>query len=252
MFDKLNAILALFTADRAEWSAPDVAVALQLPRSTTYRLMSRVAAAGFLDVDTESGRYRLGIRLAALGMLAQRSTSLQRAAYPELQQLAALTHETATLMVRGHNEGITIDVVDSVQPLMVPGLLGGHLPLHASAGGKVLLSWMPHAERDLVLRRALAMYTPSTITDATLLRGEIESIRRDGHATVRGEWVAEVFGAAAPVRNYTGAVVGAVTVGGPRSRVTDERMHELIDAVMIAADRVSAAVGFHNPVRIGA
>jgi DNA-binding IclR family transcriptional regulator len=252
MFDKLNTILTLFTPDHAEWSAPDVAAALRLPRSTTYRLLSRVAAAGFLDVDAENGRYRLGIRLAALGMLAQRSTSLQRAAFPELQQLATFTHETATLMVRGHQEGITIDVVDSVQPLMVPGLLGGHLPLHASAGGKVLLAWMPHAESDVVLRRVLSVHTAATITDVTLLRSELERIRRDGYAMVRGEWVAEVFGAAAPVRNYTGAVVGAVTVGGPRSRVTDVRMHELADAVMGAADRVSAAMGFHTAARVGA
>jgi IclR family transcriptional regulator, KDG regulon repressor len=244
MFDKLNAILALFTADRAEWSAAEVAIALQLPRSTTYRLLTRIAAANFLDLDEQSGRYRLGIRLAALGMLAQRSTSLQRAAYPELQRLAALTHETATLMVRGSFEGITIDVVDSLQPLMVPGLLGGHLPLHASAGGKVLLSWMSPADRNAVLRRPLAVHTASTITDVPALTAEIEQIRTRGYATVRGEWVAEVFGAAPPIRNYSGAVIGAVTLGGPRSRVTDARLLELVDAVVISARQVSAAVGF--------
>jgi IclR family transcriptional regulator, KDG regulon repressor len=244
MFDKLNSILALFAADRAEWSAAEVAAALQTPRSTTYRLMTRIADAGFLDQDEQSGRYRLGIRLAALGVLAQRSTSLQRAAYPELQRLAALTHETATLMVRGNFEGITIDVVDSLQPLMVPGLLGGHLPLHASAGGKVLLSWLSPAERAVVLRRPLAVHTASTITDVTALKAEIDQIRARGYATVRGEWVAEVFGAAAPIRNYSGAVIGAVTLGGPRSRVSDDRLRELVDAVVVAARHISSAVGF--------
>jgi DNA-binding IclR family transcriptional regulator len=246
MFDKLNAILGLFTAERAEWSAGEVAVALGMARSTTYRLLTRIAAAQFLDLDEQIGRYRLGIRFAALGVLAQRSTSLQRAARPELQRLAASTNETATLMVRARFEGITVDVVDSVQPLMVPGLLGGHLPLHASAGGKVLLSWMPPSERAVVLRRPLVAHTASTITEVPALEAEIAAIRERGFATVRGEWAADVFGAAAPIYNHAGAVVGAVTLGGPRSRVSDARLRVLADAVMTCAWRVSRAAGYQG------
>ena len=50
------------------------------------------------------------------------------------------------------------------------------------------------------------------------------------------------FGVAAPIRDYTGAVVGTVTIGGPRARVSDARLHERAEMVKAAAAQVSTAV----------
>ncbi len=244
MIDKLNAILALFSVEQPEWSAVEVAQALRMPRSTTYRLLSRIAEAGFLDLDAPAGRYRLGIKLASLGAVAQRSTTLQRAAHPVLRRLAAEAHETATVMVRAGWEGITIDAAISMQPLMVPGLLGTRMPLHASAGGKVLLAWMSDTERRTVVRSALEVHTPHTIIDPDALGVELQRVKAQGYSTVRGEWAEGVYAAAAPIRNYARTVVGAITIGGPRARVTDERLEELVQMVTAAAAQVSAAIGF--------
>lgn len=244
MFDKLNAILALFSVERSEWSAAEVARALRMPRSTTYRVLSRIAEAGFLDLDPAAGRYRLGIKLASLGAVAQRSTTLQRAAHPVLQRLAAEAQETAALMVRSGWEGITVDAVMSMQPLMVPGLLGTRMPLHASAGGKVLLAWMTDSERRAVMRSVLAVHTQHTIIDPEALDVELLRVRTQGYSTVRGEWAEGVYGAAAPIRNHAHVVVGALTMAVPRARVTDERVTELVQLVIAAAAQVSAAVGF--------
>lgn len=249
MFDKLNAILALFSVEQPEWSAAEVAQSLRMPRSTTYRLLSRIAEAGFLDLDAPAGRYRLGIKLASLGAVAQRSTTLQRAAHPVLQRLAAEAHETATLMVRGGWEGITIDAAMSMQPLMVPGLLGTRMPLHASAGGKVLLAWMSDTERRTVVRSALEVHTQHTIIDPDALDLELQRVKTQGYSTVRGEWAEGVYGAAAPIRNYARAVVGAITMGGPRARVTDERLEELVQLVIAAAAQVSVAIGYADDQR---
>lgn len=248
---KLTEILSLFTPDHPELAPLDVAGRLRLPRSTVYRLLSNIAEAGFLDYDEVTGCYRLGIRLASLGDLAQRSTRLQRTVYPTLQRLSAETQETATLMVRSGSEGLTIDVVESFQPLMVPGLLGGRLPLHASAGGKVLLAQMPEPERRALLRQPLKRYTATTITDYGRFSSELALVRERGYSTVRGEWVDELYGAAAPVLNHVGAVVGAITVGGPRTRITPGRLAILAEAAVRAAGQASAASGF-NPAESSA
>ncbi len=250
MFDKLNTILALFSVEQPDWSAAEVAHALHMPRSTTYRILSRIAEAGFLDLDAQAGRYRLGIKLASLGAVAQRSTTLQRAAHKVLQRLAAEAHETATLMVRAGWEGVTIDAAMSMQPLMVPGLLGTRMPLHASAGGKVLLAWMSDTERRTVVRSALEVHTQHTIIDPDALDLELQRVRALGYSTVRGEWAEGVYGAAAPIRNYTRAVVGAITMGGPRARVTDERLDQLVQLVIGAAAEVSVAIGYTDDARV--
>ena len=87
--------------------------------------------------------------------MARRSTSLQRVAYPHLLRATETTGESSVLMVRSGHEGVTIDLLDSYQPLRIPQHLGGRFPLHATAGGRVFLAWMPEAEVDAILRGPL-------------------------------------------------------------------------------------------------
>src|SRR5262245_14863217 len=146
MLDKASDILTLFSTERTELAVLEIAAMLERPRSSVYRILNRMAKAGFLDQDPISGRYRVGIRLASLGEVARHSTSLQRVAWPQLCRVGEETGETATLMVLSGKEGVTIDVQESFHPLKIPGHLGGRFPLHATAGGKVLLAWRTPAE----------------------------------------------------------------------------------------------------------
>jgi IclR family KDG regulon transcriptional repressor len=243
---KLNQVLSLFTPERTEVSVLEAAKLLGRPRSTVYRLLANIEREGFLDQDEVTGLYRVGIRLAALGELAAHSTSLQRLVMPELRRLNSETGETATLMLLLGNEGITVDVVDSYQPLMTPGLLGRHNPIHASAGGKAFLTWLPKAQRDRLIAPSLKRYTPTTITDVRTLLKELEHSRKRGYTTVKGEFSPDVVGAAAPIWNHRDAMVGTLTIGGPRTRVTSVRLASLGKAVIEACERVSRMLG-HRP-----
>ena len=121
MLQKLGKVLALFSPEQPELSVREIARVFRWPKSTAYRILSRIEASGFLDRDEHSGAYRLGIRLAAYGELARHSTSLQRVVSPWLRKLSDATSETATLMLFNGTEGVTVDVVESFQPLMLPG-----------------------------------------------------------------------------------------------------------------------------------
>jgi DNA-binding IclR family transcriptional regulator len=245
MLQKLGKVLALFSPEQPELSVREIARGFRWPKSTAYRILSRIEASGFLDRDEHSGLYRLGIRLAAYGELARHSTSLQRVVSPWLRKLSDATSETATLMLFNGTEGVTVDVVESFQPLMLPGLLGGSMPLHATAGGKALLAWAPPGRQSAFMNRPLPKYTPTTITDAAELERELEKSRKRGYTTVSGERVEDVYGVAAPIFDHRGEVNAALTVGGPRRRVT-AKWDMMAAAVMDAASSVSAALGYHG------
>jgi IclR family KDG regulon transcriptional repressor len=245
MLQKLGKVLALFSPEQPELSVREIARVFRWPKSTAYRILSRIEASGFLDRDEHSGAYRLGIRLAAYGELARHSTSLQRVVSPWLRKLSDATSETATLMLFNGIEGVTVDVVESFQPLMLPGLLGGSMPLHATAGGKALLAWAPPGRQSAFMNRPLTRYTPNTITDVAELERELEKSRKRGYTTVSGERVEDVYGVAAPVFDHRGEVNAALTVGGPRRRVT-AKWDMMSSAVMDAASAVSAALGYHG------
>ncbi len=243
MIEKLNAVLDLFSRERPEWAASEVAHALALPRSTSYRLLARISSAGFLDNDPATGRYRIGIRLATLGSLARQSMRLQRVARPMLQQLVADGQEHAALMVRSGLGARVVDVVEGRWPLAAAlTLTGCMMPLHASAGGKVMLAFMSDDERRSVYRRGLPVHTLATITDTERLEAELRLVRELGYAVVRGEWHDDIHGVAAPIRNRARIVVGAVSIGGPRERVTDARLEALAPLAVAAAAQVSAAI----------
>jgi IclR family acetate operon transcriptional repressor len=251
MLQKLGKVLALFSPEQPELSVREIARVFRWPKSTAYRILSRIEASGFLDRDETSGAYRLGIRLAAYGELARHSTSLQRVVSPWLRRLSDATSETATLMLFNGIEGVTVDVVESFQPLMLPGLLGGSMPLHATAGGKALLAWAPPGRQSTFMQRPLPRYTPTTITDVTELMRELEKSRKRGYTTVNGERVEDVYGVAAPIFDHRGDVSAALTVGGPRRRVT-AKWELMAAAVLEASAAVSAALGYHARAPVAA
>ncbi|MFN0180740.1 MAG: IclR family transcriptional regulator [Gemmatimonadales bacterium] len=244
MLDKANAILALFSAERPELSAVEIADQLGRPRSSVYRIVSRMTHEGFLDQDPGTSRYRVGIHLAALGELARHSTSLQRVAYPHLLGLGeASGGETVVLMVPSGAEGVTVDLVEGFHPVRIPHHLGGRFPLHATAGGKVFLAAMPHEEVDAILRRPLVKCAKRTITDPGKLRKELDLTRRRGYAMAVSEWVDDLCSVAAPVRNHRKRVIAAIGVACPSSRWSPKFTRALTAACLRAVDGVSRELG---------
>lgn len=244
MLQKLSRVLNLFTPDRAELSVRDIARPFKWPKSTAYRILSRIQQIGFLDRDERTGLYRLGIRLAIYGELARHSTSLQRIVSPVLHRLSAATSETATLMLLNGHEGVTVDVVESFQPLMLPGLLGGRMPLHATAGGKALLAWAHASRHEALLRPPFERFTQTTITDPAELMRELDKSRKRGYTIVNGEHLENVVGVGVPIHDHQGGVPAALTVAGPRHRATG-KLEMMAAAAISAAASVSATLGYN-------
>ncbi len=244
MLKQLDQVLALFTRDQPELSVLDAAALLGRPRSTTYRLMAQIEQVGFISQDSETGRYRLGIKLAALGELAQRSTSLQQIAQPVLRRLSRDTGETATLLLLVDGEGIAVLHSEGTHRVVAKGVLGRNWPLHASAGGKTLLAWRPEDEVKKLLKLPLPRYTPATLVTLAALKRELTQIRKRGYGTVRGEFMDDVWGAAVPIFNHSGGLQAAVTLGGPRSRITRTRLPELGTILLAAGEGMSRSLGY--------
>jgi DNA-binding IclR family transcriptional regulator len=105
---------------------------------------------GALDRDA-GGRYHVGLRLWEVAQNAGRQ--LRDTARPFLQDLFSLTQETAHLAVREGHEALYIDRVYSSRRAPRASRVGGRLPLHATAVGKVLLAYEEPWVREAYLRR---------------------------------------------------------------------------------------------------
>ncbi|MDQ1466841.1 MAG: hypothetical protein QOH10_1256 [Actinomycetota bacterium] len=217
---------AVQTLDRAvlllEVVADDGPIALAglveatgLTRPTVHRLVRALEDHGLLGRDGQ-GRMRLGGRLVGWGARAGRSLGLAQVAGPVLEALLARTGESAQLYVREGDRRVCVASAERTSGLRDTVPLGASLPLTAGSGGAVLLAWAADAERFPTVAR-------------------LAEVRDRGWAESVGEREAGVASVSAPVRDATGAVLGAVSVSGPVDRLGRRPGARLAGPVLEAA-----------------
>src|SRR5262249_14179813 len=124
--------------------------------------------------------------------------------------------------------------------------IGTRWPAHATSTGKVLLAFLPDEERGARAPGPLARVTARTIAEPAALRRELLRVRERGYA-VSSEELEPVFVAvAAPVRGAYVRVVAALSVGGPKARLTGERTTEVARLLAGAVARVSQRLGYRQ------
>lgn len=246
MLRKAMEVLELFTPERKEVGVTEAAELLGRPKSTTSRWLSAMEEAGFLDRAPDSARYRVSLRLTAVGEMAKQATSLQRLARPALEELTAATGETSNLVVLVAREVVNIEMVESPRPVMHLGSVGRRYPLHASAAGKVLLAWRSEEELEALLPDPLPRRTSATLTGRARLLEELAAVRERGYAVNWREMEEELGAVGAPVRDHRGEVVAAITLSAPLSRMPREAVPAAAAHVMAAARSVSASLGWRG------
>jgi DNA-binding IclR family transcriptional regulator len=200
------AILAAFENSTGSLSVARIAQKAHLPLSTTYRLVRELEEWGGLRKGSD-GKYQIGFRIWELGQLAGRR--LRDRAHPFLQDLFELTHENVHMAIRDGMQTLYVDKVYGSRKMPVVSRIGGRLPMHATAVGRVLLSAQPQWFIDAYLQRELEAPTPKTITDPKLLADIITDVQRDGFSVTHEQMRVGMLSMALPV-HYNGQVVASV------------------------------------------
>jgi IclR family KDG regulon transcriptional repressor len=218
---------------------------LGLNKSRVFRILNTLERQGFVEQDSETKQYRLGLRFLAFGDAVQRRLEIVQVAAPFLDELAEKTGETIHLGVLGGHEAICVAKRESAQSVRLYAEIGRRSPLHVGGVPKVLLAYMAPEERVRLMRLApLPRITDWTITDPDCLESVLAQIRRDGYHVAVGDLDDDVHSIAAPIRNYTGHVVAAVSIAGPSHRFPPDKTQDCIHLVCAAATEISKKLGY--------
>jgi DNA-binding IclR family transcriptional regulator len=242
--DHALAVLESFDAATPELGVTTLSSRLKLAKSTVYRLLSTLAARGYVYQNPATGKYRLGLKAFEVGSLAVSQLTVREVAIPLLEKLRDITKETVHLGVRDGEAVIYIDKIETPHAMRMYSRTGRRAPLHCTALGKVLLAFAPAAEAARLLRRGLRRYTPNTVTDPDVLGKELGKIREDGYALDQEEFEEGLKCVAAPLWDYSGTVVASAGIAGPHIRMTAERLPDLIPLVRDTAGEISARLGY--------
>ncbi len=222
----------------------EIAQKVGLHKATAYRIVSTLVRHRYLERAADGQKYRLGLALVSLGLVAMRRTDVRREAMPVMSELAGRLNETCDLSVYNQGEVYFIEVVQGRRALTVSGAVGRSLPVHATASGKVLLAHLPEAEVEALLSQPLMAHTPRTITDPAELRKHLAIVRAQGYAFDDEELEPEVRAVSAPVRDGDGNVVAALSVTCPTGRLPLDQVPALASEVKQAADAISRRLGW--------
>ncbi len=240
------ALLEAFGDDRPAWNASDLAEAVGLNRTTVYRLLTALESVEYVARNPATDTYRLGSGLIALGARAQRANPARELARPELEALAAATGETATLELLSDGEMVIIDEIPGAHVTSGSQHIGSRWPVYATSTGKAILAHLPPEEFGRALSRAFRPLTERTLTDSKRLRACLEDVRRDGYAVAAEELELGFVAVGAPLLNAAGQPVAAISLGGTRTRLTDQRVPEIGRLVRAAAGRISHQLGYRG------
>lgn len=239
-------ILEAFTFREASLGVTELSKMLKLHKNNVFRLLATLQTRGYVEQDTETGAYRLGIRTFEVGHVFLHHLDVRGQVRPRLRTLVQKCNETAYLGVLDRTWTVFLDMVETTHPVRTVSRVGLRHPAYCTAMGKALLAAQePQGIEELLRQIDLLPHTEKTITDKARLREELDQVATQGVAFEDEEFELGVWGVAAPVRAHTGAGVAAIAVVGPSVRLSREGLLDRIaPLVQEAAANASRALGY--------
>jgi DNA-binding IclR family transcriptional regulator len=245
--DRVFAILEELADGSAKFGDVALAEKLGLHKSTVHRLLAVMQHNGFVEREPGSTKYRLGWRIFELGITAASHLDILERAKPYVTQLVETTGETAHLGVLRQGEVVSLVNVESRYTVRTPATVGRHIPLHCTSQGKAILAFLPP---DQVARRlkghVFTRHSANTILSKDRFLADLALVASRGYAVDNEEFEEGLRCIAAPVRDHSGDVAGAISIAGPTFRVTGARLPALSREVKRIAAELSAALGYRG------
>ncbi|KLU15346.1 MULTISPECIES: glyoxylate bypass operon transcriptional repressor IclR [Xenorhabdus] len=224
----------------------DLAIQAGLPNSTTHRLLTTLQQHGFVRQIGDLGLWVIASHAFVVGSSFLQSRNLMVLVHPILRQLMEDSGETVNLAILNLDEyeAVIVDQVQCNALMRMSAPIGGNLPMHASGAGKALLSTLSEQKRfQLLHKKGMHAYTQHTCTTAAALTENLEQIRKQGFSFDDEEHALGLRCIAACIYDEHHEAFAAISISGPVSRISDDRVTELGALVMRAAKAISREYG---------
>ncbi|SEW31185.1 IclR family transcriptional regulator [Natrinema salifodinae] len=224
-------------------SVTELAEELGHSKSTIHSHLQTLESQGVIVRHGDG--YRLSLQVLDMANDVRDQVGNYEVIVDEVDKLAAETGEIAQfgLEERGHVAYLYKAMGNqAVETVSRPG---GSQPMYSTSLGKAILAFLSPDRREAIIGdMSFTPKTPTTITDAEALSEELAAIADRGYAIDDEENIEGLRCVAAPVKSAN-TVLGAVSVTGPVSRITDDYLHgELADSVHRAANVIELNTKF--------
>lgn len=222
----------------------DLVHRVQLPPSTTHRLLATLEKMGYVYQAGDLGLWYVGLQAFAVGttFLSNRDFVAQSHSY--MRRLMEQAGETANLAILDGTEAVFIAQVQCHEMMRTLVKLGSRVPLHASGVGKAIFAALADEQIDAILKVVgLPRITDNTIVAPETMWAALRVIRQRGYSFDDEEHARATRCVAATIYDEHAEPLGAISLAGPVSRLTDERIRQLGPVVARTAEELTRQLG---------
>lgn len=219
---KALSILDLFTAEETALGLTEIAKRAGFDKATARRHLIALTGTGFVRQDDKTKFYSIGAAVTRLSRIREAGFPLLRIAMPIVRQVAGETEETVHVAEFSGGLLATIHVEHPQRANRVIIDVGTRLPLHATASGMAVLSFMDVKARKAALSRPLERLTSRTETNPDDILRLADATRGRGYSINEQGYEDGVLSVAAPILNADGAPIGSIAIAAPLNRSQGE------------------------------
>jgi len=237
-------ILNLFNNGQAELGNSEIARLVGLPVGTASGLIYTLKINNYLDQNPANRKYRLGLKLAERASVLLDQLDIRKISAQYLEDLRVWCDESINLAIRDGSEVVYIERLFGNHALGIRSELGKRGPLHSTALGKAIVSFLPEPEfNTLFSQYDFIAVTPFTITGLDQFREEVDKIRTVGYAVDEQENEMGGRCVGAPIFNHMGYPIAAVSISVPIQRLPVDAVRKYGSKLIETTKNISQQMG---------
>lgn len=243
--DRALCIIEKLKENSSGMGVTDLSTALGVSKSTIHRLLMSLNVENYVSQEPSTGKYLLGLKFIEIGELVSENLDIRKVTSSFLKELASRTQETVHLVIMEKNEVVYIDKVESPATVRMYSRVGKRTLMHCTGVGKVFLANLPtEVVQSILMQQPMVGFTKNTIISKEELLKQLKLIKKNGYAFDDEEHEEGVKCIAAPIKDYNGNVIAAISIAIPTLRWDNRKFDFFVDEVKKASLVISKSFGY--------
>jgi len=243
--DRALKIVELLALHSEGFGVTEIGQRVGLHKSTVHRLLSHLVSQGYIEKDEARPVYTLGLKFIELASLRLNQVELKTEAGPYLRKLASALNQPVHLAILADTEAVYIEKIEPQAHLRMYSQIGKRIPVYCSALGKCLVSDFSLEDLEALAKKmTYRKFTDTTRTTAEEFLADVALTRVRGWALDDEEHEPGIRCIGAPVRDFTGKIVAAVSASGSLGVIRSDPEAPMSSLVRETAQAVSRRLGW--------
>lgn len=224
----------------------DISKALQLNASTLTRFLSTLKNLGYVDQEPDTSKYYLTLRICSVANQVSSNFEIRDQIRPFLKTISDTLKESVCYAIEQDMSVVYIEVIQGPnQALKITNRIGSRAPMYCTGIGKLLLLEHDEAYIDKMIERdGMQQFTEHTLLTKEDLLKELETVRSNDYALDNEECDLGVSCIAFPLRDYSGKIIGGLSISGPTFHIQNLIIPKNISYLKKMSLLISQKIGY--------